>query len=160
MHAKLTRSRNRKWSRNSIDHESSDAVKLKQLRDHMVLTHLESPRSSSEVLAAYFESGTWIIHDSKLLILKSLEVGNDTSNAMHILGNLVPRQPADPDASMERNTLVDQNKGVVAQLITTIDTDHVKSKNRDKEGGPDDQRPLILLNRTELRLRRTHRMHR
>ena len=36
MHAKLTRSRKRKWIRNSIDYESSDAVKLKQLRDQMV----------------------------------------------------------------------------------------------------------------------------
>ena len=36
MHAKLTRSQKRKWSLNSVDHESSAAVKLKQLRDHMV----------------------------------------------------------------------------------------------------------------------------
>ena len=36
MHVKLTLSRKRKWSRNSIDHESSDAVKLTQLRDEMV----------------------------------------------------------------------------------------------------------------------------
>ena len=32
VHVKLTLSRKRKWSRNSIDHESSDAVTLKQLR--------------------------------------------------------------------------------------------------------------------------------
>ena len=36
MHAKLTLSRKRKWSRNSIDYESSDAVKLKQLINQMV----------------------------------------------------------------------------------------------------------------------------
>ena len=36
MLVKLTLSRKGKWSRNSIDYESSDAVKLKQLRDHMV----------------------------------------------------------------------------------------------------------------------------
>ena len=36
IHVKLTRSRKRKWSRNSIYHESSDVVKLKQLRDQMV----------------------------------------------------------------------------------------------------------------------------
>ena len=36
MHAKLTRSQTRKWSQESFDDESSDAVKLKQLRDKMV----------------------------------------------------------------------------------------------------------------------------
>ena len=36
VHEKLTHSQQRKWSRNSIDHESSDAVQLKQLRDQMV----------------------------------------------------------------------------------------------------------------------------
>ena len=36
IHVKLTRSQKRKRSRNSIDHESSDAVKPKQLRDQMV----------------------------------------------------------------------------------------------------------------------------
>ena len=56
----------------------------------------------SEVLVANFESGTWIIHDSKLLNLENLEVENDTSNATHILGNLHPRQPVDPGASLER----------------------------------------------------------
>ena len=43
-----TRSQKRKWSLNSIDHESSDAVKLKQLRDQMVLNHRESPRSTAQ----------------------------------------------------------------------------------------------------------------
>ena len=88
----------------------------------------------SEVLAANFDSGTWIIYDSKLLNLESLEVENDTINAVRILGNLCRRQPVDPDASMERNTWMDQNKEAVAQLVSTIDTDHVKSKNQDKEG--------------------------
>ena len=37
-----------KWSRNSIDLESSDAAKLKQLRDQMVQTHRESPRSTTQ----------------------------------------------------------------------------------------------------------------
>ena len=37
----------RKCSWNSVDHESSDEVKLKQLRDHMVSTHRESPRSTN-----------------------------------------------------------------------------------------------------------------
>ena len=32
----LTRSRKRKWSLSSIDHEGSDTVRLKQLRDQMV----------------------------------------------------------------------------------------------------------------------------
>ena len=45
MHAKLTRSRKRKWILDSIDHESSDAVKLKQLRDPMVQTKSEWPSS-------------------------------------------------------------------------------------------------------------------
>ena len=36
MHGKLTLSRKRKWSWNSVDHESSDAVKLKQLRPNGV----------------------------------------------------------------------------------------------------------------------------
>ena len=35
-HAKSTLSRKRKWIRNSIDYESSDAVKLKQLGDQIV----------------------------------------------------------------------------------------------------------------------------
>ena len=34
----------------------------------------------------------------------------------------------------------------MAQLVSTIDTDHVKSKNQDKESIPDDPKPLILLN--------------
>ena len=41
---------------------------------------------------------------------------------------------------------MDQNKAAMAQLVSTIDTDHVKSKNQDKEGIPDDPKPLILLN--------------
>ena len=48
MHVKLTLSRKRKWTRNSIDHESSDAVILKQLRDQMVYIHRESPRSTTQ----------------------------------------------------------------------------------------------------------------
>ena len=64
-----------------------------------------------------------------MLNLESVEVENDTNNAMHILRNLYPRQPVDPDASMERSTLMDQNKGIVAQLVSTLGTDHVKSKN-------------------------------
>ena len=54
----------------------------------------------SKVLAANFESGTWIVHDSKLsnleepkveyLNLESLEVENYTSDASNILGNLCP----------------------------------------------------------------------
>ena len=100
----------------------------------------------SKVLAANFESGTWIIYDSKLLNLERLEVENDTSNAVHLLRNLYPRQPIDLDASMERNTWMDQNKAAMAQLVSTIDIDHVKSKNQDKEGISDDQKPLILLN--------------
>ena len=100
----------------------------------------------SEVLAAKFESGTWIIFDSKLLNLENLEVENDTSNAIYILGHLYPCQPVDLDASMERNTWMNQNKEAVAQLVLTIDTDHVKSKNQDKEDIPDYQKPLVLLN--------------
>ena len=41
---------------------------------------------------------------------------------------------------------MDQNKGIVAQLVSTIGTDHVKSKNQEKEGILDDQTPLIFLN--------------
>ena len=100
----------------------------------------------SEVVAANFESATWIIHDSKLLNLENLEVENVTSNATHILGNLNPRQPVVPDASMERNTWMNQSKEVVAQLVSTIDPDHVGSKNLDKEDILDYQKPLILLN--------------
>ena len=32
---------------------------------------------------------------------------------------------------------MEQNKEFVAPLLSTIDTDHVKSKNQDKEGIPD-----------------------
>ena len=78
-------------------------------------------------------------------ILENLEVENDTSNAIHTLGNFYPRQPVDPDASMERSTWMDQNKEAVAQLVKIVDTDHVKSKNQDKEGILDFQLPLFLL---------------
>ena len=87
----------------------------------------------SEVLGANFEVGSWTIYDSKLLNLENLEVENDTRNAIHIQGNLYPRQQVDPDASMERNTWMNQSKEAVAQLVLTIDFDHVKSKNQDKE---------------------------
>ena len=100
----------------------------------------------SEVLATNFESSTWIVHDSKLLNLENLEVENDTSNAIHILGIFSPRQPADPDASMERNTWINQNEEAVAQLVSTIDTGQVKSKNQDKEDTLDHEKPPILLN--------------
>ena len=98
----------------------------------------------SEVfLAVHFESDTWIIHDSKLL---NLEVENYTSNVIHILENHYPRQPVDPDASMERNTWMDQNKAAMAQLVSTIDIDHLKFKTLDTDGILDDQKPLILFN--------------
>ena len=79
-----------------------------------------------------------MIYDSKLLNLEHLEVENGTSNAIHILGNLFPRQSVDPDASMERNIWMDQNKAAVAQLVSTADIDHVKAKNQDKVCIPDD----------------------
>ena len=79
-----------------------------------------------------------MIYDSKLLNLEHLEVETGTSNAIHILGNLHPRQSVDPDASMERNIWMDQNKAAVAQLVSTADIDHVKAKNQDKVGIPDD----------------------
>ena len=41
---------------------------------------------------------------------------------------------------------MDQNEGIVAQLVSTIGTYHAKSKNQDKEAILDDQKPLILLN--------------
>ena len=66
--------------------------------------------TNSEVLAANFESGAWIMYDSKLLNL----------------GNLYPRQSVDLDASMERDTWMNQNKATTAQLVQTIDIDHVK----------------------------------
>ena len=102
----------------------------------------------SEVLAANFEPGICILCDSNLLNLENLEVENDTSKAMHTLGNLYPRQPVDPDASMMKNTWTDQNNACMAQFVSTIETDHVKSKNQDKEGILDDLHPLILLNRS------------
>ena len=37
---------------------------------------------------------------------------------------------------------MDQNKGAMAQLVSTIVVDHVKSKNQDKEGIPYDQKLL------------------
>ena len=58
----------------------------------------------------------------------------------------ISRQLIDPDASMEEYTWMDQNQAAMAQLVSTIDIDHVKSKNQDKEGILDDQKPLILLN--------------
>ena len=131
MRVKLTLSQKRKWSRNSIDHESSDTVKLEQLRDErckptvnrhaplhkpnldkrqrnaikqsdvsqttitlnvnlvkgLFLDNFDSQFSVSsmefffhfvhacgmmtysDVLAATFESGTWISYDSKLVNL-------------------------------------------------------------------------------------------
>ena len=47
---------------------------------------------------------------------------------------------------MERNAWTDQNKAAMAQLVSTVDTDHVKSKTQDKEGILDNQKPLILSN--------------
>ena len=41
---------------------------------------------------------------------------------------------------------MDQNKAAIAQLVSKIDTNRVKSKDEDKERIPDDQKPLILLN--------------
>ena len=73
----------------------------------------------------------------------AVEVENDTSNDIRILGNLYPRQSVD---LMERNTWMDQNNETVAQLVSTIDTEHVKSKDQDRDGIPDYQKPLILLN--------------
>ena len=46
---------------------------------------------------------------------------------------------------MERDTWKDQNKAATAQLVSTIDIDHVKSKNQDKEGIPDDQKAADLV---------------
>ena len=69
-----------------------------------------------------------------------------TRNAIHPARNLHPCQPVDPDASMERNTWMDQNKAAIAQLVLTINTDHGKSKNQNKEDIPDCQKPLILSN--------------
>ena len=60
--------------------------------------------------------------------------------------NLYPRQSVDPDASMERDTWMNQNLATTAQIVWTIDIDHVKFKNQDKEVILDDQKPLILLN--------------
>ena len=91
-------------------------------------------------MAANFESGTWITYDSKLLNLENLNGENDTSNAMHILRHFLP-------TSISRSgRLMDQNKAAMAQLVSTIDIDHVKSKNQDKEGILDDQKPVVLSN--------------
>ena len=92
----------------------------------------------SKVLAANFGSGTWITYDSKLLNLEHVEVENGTSNTKHILKHFFVRQPVDPHASMERNAWMDQNKAGMAQHVSTIDTDYVKSKN---------QAPLITRSR-------------
>ena len=40
---------------------------------------------------------------------------------------------------------MDQNTEAVAQLVSTIDAVHVKSKNQDKEDTLDYQKPLTLL---------------
>ena len=102
----------------------------------------------SEVSAAIFEFGTWssttaCLEEPKVENpnLENLEVENDTSNAVDILGNRYPRQPVDPDASMERDTWMNQNKETVAQLVPTIDTD----KRDIQEDTPEYQKPLILL---------------
>ena len=105
----------------------------------------------TEVLAANFESGTWIIHDNKLMNLQNLQVENDTSNAIHILETSTSRPSFDQDASIERDTSMDQNKAAMAQLVSTVDIDHVKSKKKDKESIPDDHKPLILLNWNEIK---------
>ena len=39
-----------------------------------------------------------------------------------------------------------QNTAATAKLVSRIDTDHVKSTSQNKEGIPDDQKPLSLLN--------------
>ena len=56
------------------------------------------------------------------------------------------RQSVDPDASMERDTRMDQNKEAVAQLVSTIDTDSLKPVKQGKGDIPDYRKPLILLN--------------
>ena len=73
----------------------------------------------SEILVANFEStGMNEAQSTKRGLknpnLENLEVENDTSNALDMLGNLYPCQPVDLDASMERDTWMDQNKEVVA----------------------------------------------
>ena len=93
------------------------------------------------------ESGTWITYDNKLLSLEELKVESPnlenpgvekyTSNAPDIVGYLYPYQPVDLDASMERDTWMNQNKEVVGQLVATIDTD--------KEDVLEYQKQLILL---------------
>ena len=42
------------------------------------------------------------------------------------------RQSVDPDASMERDARMDQNKEAVAELVSTIDTDCLKPVKQDK----------------------------
>ena len=78
--------------------------------------------------------------------LEKLEVQDDIRNAQDNVGNFYPCQPVDPVASMERDTWMDRNKEVVAQLVPTIDTDNVKSKNQDKEDIPEYQKLLVMLN--------------
>ena len=41
---------------------------------------------------------------------------------------------------------MDRPEQSIAQLVLTINTDHVKSKNQNKEDIPDYQKPLILSN--------------
>ena len=60
---------------------------------------------------------------------------------------------------MERDPWMDQNKKVIAQLVSTIDTDNVKSPKQDKRDIPEYRKPLIFFGiRTVSRLRRTSRM--
>ena len=99
----------------------------------------------SEVLAATSECGTWIIYVSKLLNLEHLEVENDQQRHAHLQKPL--------STSISRSGRFDgeeymdgPEQSSYGQLVSTIDTDHVKSKNQDKEGIPGYQKPLILLN--------------
>ena len=86
-------------------------------------------------MAANFESGTWIMYDNKLLKLENLEVQNDTSNAIHILRNLYPRQSVDLDASMERDTWMDQNKAVMAQLVSRYRSREIQEAGQGRPSG-------------------------
>ena len=87
----------------------------------------------SEIVATNFESGAWIIYGRKLSNLEEPKV----EYSIHV---------NHPDASMERATWMDQNKEVAAQLVSTIDTDNVKSKNQDKGDVPVCRKPLIVSN--------------
>ena len=46
---------------------------------------------------------------------------------------------------------MDENKKVVAQLVSTIDIDNVQSENQDKEDIPEVQKPVILLNLSKVK---------